>query len=99
MLLAFEPVTSHVYDLAREEYREGVFELGRFHDDANERSNLYCLRKHFKGCVSILNNLYYTSQVERIDELPNPETIRTLSRTQLESLSDKLRELYFPDVN
>jgi len=100
MQLAFEPVKSNAYDLAREEYQEGVFELRiKFHDVANEKSNLYCSKMHFMLCVSILDNLYYMKQVECIDELPSRKAVTDSNRTQLKSLSDKLGELYFPDVN
>ena len=100
MLLAFEPVTSLAYDLAKEEYQKGVFELRliRFHDKDNYRANFYCSKSHLMSCVVLLDNLYHIGQVECIKELPSPETIRDSNRTQLKSLSDTLKELYFPEL-
>ncbi len=99
MLLTFEPVTSHAYELAREEYRTGALEL-RLADSqkGNDRSNFYCSKSHFIRCVSILNNLHSIGQVECVDRLPIPEIIPGFNQGSLESLSDTLRDLYFPEV-
>jgi len=101
MLLAFEPVTSHAYDFAREEYLQGTLELGliKSHDDVNSQSNFYCSKNHFIRCVGLLDNLHSKGEVECVDNLPLPGIITGFSRSQLKSLSEKLKELYFPDVN
>ncbi len=100
MQLDFEPVTSHAYDLAREEYRQGVLELEKVNSGINpeEKSNFNCSKLHFSRCVSLLDRLYLSGQVESIAELPSSEKIKSLNRIKLESLSYSLGELYFPEM-
>lgn len=96
MQLAFEPVTSEEYDMARCEYSYGLKFLK---DKVLARSHQNLERACFTVCVSMLRDLYRQGQVESIDSLPLPHEVNWFDQKDLRSLARKLGQLYFPDGN
>lgn len=88
MLLAFEPVSAE-YDVAREEYRQGLESLNNGRDPGLGKA-------YFTLCVSMLRYLYSKGEVENIDTLPLPHDLCWFDRKDLKGLAKRLGRFYFP---